>query len=141
MEEQDKLLKRISDLVLDMDEEGIVDAVREYLDAGFDPEVAVLDGLVDGMNRAGELFAEEEYYVTDLLFCADTFELGMEILQPILMERVDTRADLPKVVIGTVEGDTHDIGKNLCHIMLEAGGFEVIDLSLIHISEPTRPAA
>ena len=128
MEEQDKLLKRISDLVLDMDEEGIVDAVREYLDAGFDPEVAVLDGLVDGMNRAGELFAEEEYYVTDLLFCADTFELGMEILQPILMERVDTRADLPKVVIGTVEGDTHDIGKNLCHIMLEAGGFEVIDL-------------
>ena len=128
MRSKEELIQELSDMVFEMEDEEIIDTAEEYVQAGYDVQDAIMEGLVDGMSRAGVLFAEEEYYVTDLLFCADTFELGMEILQPILMERVDTRADLPKVVIGTVEGDTHDIGKNLCHIMLEAGGFEVIDL-------------
>lgn len=84
-------------------------------------------GLVDGMNRAGVLFDEEEYFVTDMLLCSDAMYAGLEVLRPHLPAESEIEKK-PKVVIGVVEGDTHDIGKNLVKIMLDTAGFEIYDL-------------
>jgi methanogenic corrinoid protein MtbC1 len=85
-----------------------------------------MDGLVDGMNRAGKLYEEEEYFVTDLLLCSDAMYIGLDILRPYLPEA--SGKDAVTGVIGVVEGDTHDIGKNLVKIMLETAGFRMVDL-------------
>ncbi len=87
---------------------------------------AIERGLSDGMIRAGRLYEEEEYFIPELLLCADAMYAGLDILKPHL--KVDTAAIRQKVVIGVVEGDTHDIGKNLVKIMFETSGFDVIDL-------------
>jgi methylmalonyl-CoA mutase cobalamin-binding domain/chain len=78
------------------------------------------------MMRASQLFEEEEYFIPELLLCSDAMYAGLDVLQPHL--RRDDRKAKVKVVIGVVEGDTHDIGKNLVKIMLDASGFEVVDL-------------
>ena len=82
--------------------------------------------MVDGMNKAAQHYEEEEYYIPELLICSDAMYNGLEILKPYL-EQNDTDEKC-KVVIGVVEGDTHDIGKNLVRIMLEAAGYEMYDL-------------
>ena len=86
-----------------------------------------MDGLVDGMNKASDLFDEEEYFVTDVLLCSDAMYAGLEVLKPHL-PLSESKVSKPKVVIGVVEGDTHDIGKNLVKIMLDTAGFEMYDL-------------
>ena len=78
------------------------------------------------MEKAGELYEEEEYFVTDVLLCSDAMYVGLDILRPYLPE--ESGEGKIKGVIGVVEGDTHDIGKNLVKIMMETGGFEVHDL-------------
>ena len=96
------------------------------MDPGIDALSTIEHGLVEGMNRAGKLFETEEYFIPELLLCSDAMYAGLEILRPHLKhEENEVRR---KVVIGVVEGDTHDIGKNLVKIMLEASGFEIVDL-------------
>lgn len=123
---KDELLRRMADGVVDMDEDGVAEAARAYLQAGFPPSEALMGGLAAGMNRAGELFDEEEYFVADILLCSDAMYAGLDVLRP----HLDAQAvgGLATGVIGVVEGDTHDIGKNLVKIMLEAAGFTMIDL-------------
>lgn len=126
MSAKEELLKRLSDGVVEMEEEDVAEAAREYLDAGYPAFDAIMEGLVDGMNRAGVLFEEEEYFVTDILLCSDAMYAGLDILRPYLPE-TDHKEKI-KGIIGVVEGDTHDIGKNLVKIMMETAGFEMIDL-------------
>lgn len=123
---KEELLKRLSDDVFEMEEEDVVDAARAYLEAGYPALDGIMEGLVDGMDRAGALYEEEEYFVTDLLLCSDAMYAGLEILKPYLPENAEKNKI--KGVIGVVEGDTHDIGKNLVKIMMETAGFEMIDL-------------
>ena len=93
---------------------------------GYPPLDAIMDGLVDGMKRAGEMFQQEEYFVTDILLCSDAMENALAVLRPHLLQ---TENQLNrKIVLGVIEGDTHDIGKNLVKTMLQTEGFEVIDL-------------
>lgn len=126
MSSKEELLKRLSDGVLEMEEDDVAEVAQEYLDAGYPALDGIMEGLVDGMNRASQLFEEEEYFVTDILLCSDAMYVGLDILRPYLPdEENDTKV---KGVIGVVEGDTHDIGKNLVKIMLETAGFEMIDL-------------
>jgi corrinoid protein of di/trimethylamine methyltransferase len=109
-----------------MDEDLAVATAQEAIDAGLDPFDAISNGLVVGMNKAGELYDEEEYFVPELLICSDALYAALDILKPHL--------NLPKeekrigCVIGVVAGDTHDIGKNLVKIMLDVAGFEIHDL-------------
>lgn len=124
--QKEELLKRLSDDVLEMEEEDVAEAAREYLEAGYPALDAIMEGLVDGMDRAGQLYEEEEYFVTDLLLCSDAMYAGLEILKPYLPDHSGDQKI--KGVIGVVEGDTHDIGKNLVKIMMETAGFEMIDL-------------
>ena len=78
------------------------------------------------MERAGKLFEEEEYFIPELLMCSDAMYAGLDILKPHIKR--DEQGEKHIVVIGVVEGDTHDIGKNLVKIMLETAGFDVLDL-------------
>lgn len=124
--EKEQLLHDISDAVVDMDEEKTVELSHEVVRRVYDAYEAIDKGLSNGMERAGALFEQEEYFIPELLMCSDAMYSGLEVLKPHLP--VEEKAEKHKVVIGVVEGDTHDIGKNLVKIMLETSGFEVIDL-------------
>lgn len=126
MRTKEELLKALSDCVVDMEDEEVNDVAKEYVEAGYPAIDGILEGLVDGMNKAAQLYEEEEYYIPELLICSDAMYNGLEILKPYL-EQNDSD-EKRKVVIGVVEGDTHDIGKNLVRIMLEAAGYEMYDL-------------
>lgn len=127
MATKEELLARLSDCVLEMEDEEVVDVCNEYLEAGYPAYDGIMDGLVDGMNKASDLYDREEYFVTDVLLCSDALYAGLDVLKPHLPAN-DGEDDAKKVVMGVVEGDTHDIGKNLVHIMLETAGFEIFDL-------------
>lgn len=126
MATKEELLKKLSDCVFEMEDEEVVDVVKEYIEAGYDPQEGMLLGLVDGMKRASGMYEEGEYFVPELIICSDAMYAGIEELQKYLPNTEDTSAG--KIVIGVIEGDTHDIGKNLVRIMLETGGFDVHDL-------------
>lgn len=121
-----KLFKKLSDAVLDMDEDKTVEFSKEAVDRGVDAYEAIDKGLADGMERAGKLFEEEEYFIPELLMCSDAMYAGINVLKPHI--KSEEQGEKSKIVIGVVEGDTHDIGKNLVKIMLESAGFEIIDL-------------
>jgi len=125
---KEELLQQLSDCVFEMEDENVADIAKEYINEGHGALDGVLKGLVDGMNRAGQMYEEEEYFVTDLLLCSDAMYNGLEVLKPHLPQEEATGAVTYKCVIGVVEGDTHDIGKNLVRIMLETAGFEMHDL-------------
>ena len=123
---KEELLKQLSDDVAEMEEELAAEHAKAYIEAGFPAYDGIMEGLVDGMNRASKLYDEEEYFVTDVLLCSDAMYAGLEVLTPHLPK--DEGDSKPKGVIGVVEGDTHDIGKNLVKIKLETAGFEMYDL-------------
>lgn len=121
-----EILDRLARGVRDMDEELTAEAAKDALANNISALVAINEGLVPGMNEAGRLYEEQEYFVPELLLCADAMYTGLGILSPHI-KRTDEQ-NRAKVVIGVVEGDTHDIGKNLVKLMLEVAGFEVYDL-------------
>ncbi len=124
--EKETLFKELAEAVVNMEEEQAVGLAWEAIALGIDAYETIEKGLIAGMTRAGELFEEEEYFIPELLMCSDAMYAGLEILKPHI--KTDALAERPKIVIGVVEGDTHDIGKNLVKIMLESSGFELHDL-------------
>ena len=127
MLQQQDIIHRLSTGVKEMDEEMTIKAAKDALKYQIDPLTAINAGLVAGMKQAGVLYEQEEYYVLELLLCADALYAGMAILSPHIKQTDGIRIK-PKAVIGVVQGDTHDIGKNLVKHMLEVSGFEVCDL-------------
>ena len=125
MRSKEELLKLLAEYVVEMEDEDIVDIAKEYLKAGYPAKEGILDGLTVGMVEAGRLYDEEEYYIAELLLCADAMYAGINVLKSAITESNENKI---KAVIGVIEGDTHDIGKNLVKIMLETAGFEMIDL-------------
>ena len=126
MRTKEELLLEMARCVRDMEDEEAVAVTQEYADAGFDPQEGIMNGLVVGMNEAGKLYEEEEYYIPELLICSDAMYNGLDVLRPLLPQ--DAGGNGTKVVIAVIQGDTHDIGKNLVKIMLEAAGYQVVDL-------------
>ena len=124
----DDHLQAVYDAVLHGELEGARDHVRQSLAAGT-PAVSLLKGgLIAAMSEVGRLFEAGEYYVPEMLVAARAMKGGLEILRPLLIDS-DVRP-VGKVVIGTVAGDLHDIGKNLVAMLLEGAGFEVYDLGV-----------
>ncbi|UTC62538.1 corrinoid protein [Treponema sp. OMZ 787] len=119
-------LQKLSDYVFEYEDEKIAQVAKDYINEGYPALDAIMDGLVDGMKRAGDMFQKDEYFVTDILLCSDAMENALEVLRPCL-EKKDVHSG-HKIIIGVIEGDTHDIGKNLVKTMLQTEGFEVIDL-------------
>ena len=124
---KEELLEKLSECVVEMEDEEVVDVADEYVESGYPALDGIMEGLVDGMNKASDLYDEEEYFVTDLLLCSDAMYSGIDILKPHLPVE-ENKGEKLKIVIGVVEGDTHDIGKNLVKIMLDTAGFEMYDL-------------
>jgi len=121
-------LEELAQRVLEGDEPGVRSQVNSLLSEGCDPRLIISDGLIGGMNIVGPLFKSGEMYVPEVLIAARAMKAGMSIIKPLIAD-----ADIPKegkIIIGTVKGDLHDIGKNLVSIMLEGVGFEVVDLGV-----------
>jgi 5-methyltetrahydrofolate--homocysteine methyltransferase len=106
----------------------VEELTREAIKQGAEAEQIIQDGFISAMRIVGEKFGSGEIYIPEMLRAARAMKCGMEILRPLLVgNKVQT---LAKVVIGTVKGDMHDIGKNLVGMMLEGSGFEVVDLGI-----------
>lgn len=128
MADKQILLSQMAEAVVDMDEDLVEEAATEYVNEGHDALEGITSGLSAGMEEVGHLYEEQEYYIPELLICSEVMYKGMDILRPHLNKvSTDDKVKL-KAVVGVVEGDTHDIGKNLFKIMLETQGFEVFDL-------------
>jgi len=121
-----EILEKLKRGVVEFDEDLVREAAKEALEVGMDALDAIMNGLVAGMEEVGELFDKGEYFVPEVLMCADALYAGLEILRP-HVKKEDIKVT-GQVVIGVVEGDVHDIGKNLVKMMFEVAGFEVIDL-------------
>jgi methanogenic corrinoid protein MtbC1 len=120
--------KSLADLIVGMDERGSLDAVRRRLEAGEDPSELMGECRL-GMERVGELYEQGAYFISALIMAGEIFREAAEILVPRL--ETPTRPPLSgRMVIATVKGDIHDIGKNIAITLLEANGFEIIDLGV-----------
>ena len=119
---------RIKGLLVDFEEEQLLEAVSQCLVAGDDP-MAIVESCRDGMEEVGRRFAAGDYFVNELIMSADLFGSVMKILGPSLADGADS-GPKTKVVIGTVKGDVHDIGKDIVVAMLRCNGFEVYDLGV-----------
>jgi 5-methyltetrahydrofolate--homocysteine methyltransferase len=120
------VLESLYEGIMDGDMELAQEKVQEALDAGIGPGRILNEGMIAAMAEVGQLFEEGEYFVPEMLIAARAMQGGMSILKPFLTEG-DVQSP-GKVVIGTVKGDLHDIGKNLVAMMLEGAAFEIVDL-------------
>ena len=121
-----RMLEQLSTAILEGRAEKTPDMVHQALDEGLAPKTILDQGMVLGMNEVGVRFKRGDMYVPEVLMSADAMHAGLEVLRP---ELTATGASLSgKIVMGTVEGDLHDIGKNLVAMMCEGAGFEVINL-------------
>ena len=121
-----EVLEKLRNGVIQYDEDTCKEAAQEAVDLGMDANEAIFDGLVSGMEEVGRLFEAQEYFVPEILMCADALYAGLDILKP-HCQQMDLGIK-GSVVIGTVEGDVHDIGKNLVKMMFDVAGFNVYDL-------------
>ncbi len=124
----DEILDRLTQSIIDGEPELSVDLTQQALAAGFEPLIIIQKGLVPGMHVVGEKFASGEYFLPNLIISASGMKNAMELLEPELKKRSQVAEVAGKVVIGTVQGDIHEIGKSLVGTMLSANGFRVFDL-------------
>jgi 5-methyltetrahydrofolate--homocysteine methyltransferase len=120
--------KAIIDAVLDFDQEKTAQLVRAYLDQGVDALKILDQALIAAMDEVGRKFSAGVFFVPEMLMAAEAMRAGLEVLRPHLA-RPDIKAK-GTIIIGTVKGDVHDIGKNLVIMMLECAGYSVIDLGV-----------
>ncbi len=121
-----EILDKLKQGVIDYDEDAVIAAANEALAQNVDAHAAIFDGLVPGMVEVGRLYEEQEYFVPEMLMCADAMYAGLNILKPHMSVKEGAKKGV--VVMGVVQGDVHDIGKNIVRMMFDASGFEVHDL-------------
>lgn len=123
-----KILRELHQAVVQFDEDKTREWAKTALDEGIDPFIAIMDGLADGMIEVGELYNKKEYFVPELLMCADALYAGLDILRPVVETSGREAKTRGSIVLGVVEGDVHDIGKNLVKLMFDVAGWNVYDL-------------
>ncbi|NTW71805.1 MAG: cobalamin-binding protein [Eubacteriaceae bacterium] len=120
------ILKKIAESLMEFEPEDTIALVNEALASGIDAKTVLNEGLIKGMDIVGQLFKTNEIYVPEVTMAAECLQEALVVIKPLLKEEPsDVKVT---VVIGTVEGDVHDIGKNLVAVMMEGAGFEVIDI-------------
>ena len=132
----EEMHQKLAQAVIDGEPEDAEALAKEALAKGLDPLACITHGLTKGIQEVGKLFASGEYYLPELIIGADAMKVALEILEPMLVGD-QKREVVGRVVLGTVEGDLHEIGKTLVGTMLIANGFQVTDIDL-HLlgSEP-----
>jgi corrinoid protein of di/trimethylamine methyltransferase len=126
---QQEILSKLSQAVIDGEPEDAAELAQQALDEGLDPLVCINEGLTPGMNRVGELFESGEYYLPDLIIGGEAMKTALAVLEPAMVEGTQ-REVLGRVVLGTVKGDLHEIGKTLVGTLLTANGFQVTDIGI-----------
>ena len=124
----DEIFDAIYEFTIDGDKAPVIEQTEHALALGFAPELILYNALIPALEEVGRLFELGEYFVPEMLMAAQAMQGSMEILAPLIAATGAKPAST--FVMGTVKGDIHDIGKNLCNVMLEGGGFEVIDLGV-----------
>lgn len=121
-------IKSVYDAVLDYNEIKVVKEVEEEVGRGTDVSTILSDGLIAAMDEVGKLYSTGQIFVPEMLMAARTMKSGLDVLKPYLAQSAKEKKGT--IVIGTVKGDLHDIGKNLVAMMLEGAGFEVFDIGI-----------
>jgi 5-methyltetrahydrofolate--homocysteine methyltransferase len=122
------VLKKISEAIIEPDPELVESLVKEALAKGLKPKDIIDNGLIAGMDVVGARFKKDEVFIPEVLMSARAMHAGLEILKPLLTEADEKAKGV--LVIATVKGDVHDIGKNLVAMMFEGAGFKVVDLGV-----------
>ncbi len=126
MATKEELLGQMKNGVIEYQEDTVKEASQQWLDDGHMALEGIMDGLAAGMEVVGDLYEKNEYFVPEVLMCADALYLGLDILRPHVPEKEgEVNA---QVVIGSIQGDVHDIGKNLVKMMFDVAGWDVHDL-------------
>ena len=125
---EDKILKDLQKSILEYDSAGAVSAAKAAIDAKMDPLNAIEKGLVPSIETIGEKFEKMEIYLPELMLAAEAMKSALALLLPLIPK--GGKGAKPTVIIGTVQGDVHEIGKNIVSIMMMAGGYNVIDLGV-----------
>ncbi|MFL7839499.1 MAG: corrinoid protein [Candidatus Promineifilaceae bacterium] len=128
MSRQDEILDGLFENTLEGVAQPVIDLTNEGLELGMDPLDLLFKALIPALEEVGRLFEIGEYFVPEMLIAANAMSGAMQILQPLIA--ASGAEPLGVFVMGTVKGDIHDIGKNLCNVMLEGAGFQVIDLGV-----------
>jgi corrinoid protein of di/trimethylamine methyltransferase len=126
----EELLSKLEKTVVDGDAEAAEAVAKEAVETGLDPLEAVEKGLAKGLKIVGERFGTGEIFLTDLMAAAEAVKTGLKILKPHILQQKKKMKTSGKVLIGTVAGDIHDIGKSIVATILFANGFEVYDLGV-----------
>ncbi len=126
--DEEKILKRLQDCIVNLDIDGITKAAQDALDAGIPPVKAVTGGMAKGMDIVGQKYEAKEYFLAELIMAGEVMKEGMKVLEPHL-KKTEVKT-LGKVAVGTVRGDLHDIGKNIVATLLGTAGFDVIDVGV-----------
>ena len=121
-------LEALQQAVVDGDVDGIAAMTQQLIDADVAPKAILEQGLLAGMDIVGQRFKAYEMYLPEVILSANAMKAGMEVVKPLLAQ--GEAANTGKVVIATIEGDLHDVGKNLVSMMLEGAGFQVTDLGI-----------
>ena len=124
----EEILRNLKQSIIDGEAEEAGELTRQGLDQGLDPLLLIDEALTPGMNRVGELFANGDYFIPNLVIASDAMKEAFKVLEPVLGEGQAQDTILGRVVLGTVEGDVHEIGKTLVGTMLTANGFLVTDI-------------
>lgn len=128
MSDKERILTSIRESVVGLDSDGVQEAVEQALSCGISPIEILRDGIFKGLGIIGERFERREYFLPELMVSGEITKDALHLLKPYTEdERVVSTG---KIVVGTVEGDVHDIGKNIVAMFLESRGFEVIDLGV-----------
>ena len=123
-----EIINKIRQALINYDEDGVGEWAKKTLDEGVDPFIVTMEGLADGMIEVGELYNKKEYFVPELLLCSDALYVGLDILRPAIKASGRQSEAKGSIVLGVVEGDVHDIGKNLIKMMFDVSGWTVYDL-------------
>jgi corrinoid protein of di/trimethylamine methyltransferase len=126
----EELLQKMAQSILDGDEDASIALAKQSIEAGMDPLEAITKGFVMGINKMGEDFACGNAFLPELVMAGEAMKAAVITLEPEMQKRGVTRQVLGKVVLATVEGDIHEIGKSLVGTMLSASGFQVFDLGV-----------
>ena len=128
MADNREILGKLRDSIVELDIPGVQEACEDAIAAGIPAYQSVIEGMANGMEIVGEKYETGEYYLAELIMAGETMKEGMAVLEPYLVAGDVTRAG--KVVVGTVKGDLHDIGKNVFLILLRAANYNAIDLGV-----------
>ena len=125
---REEILTGLTEAVIEGDDGLVVELTQKAVDAGIEPLVIINEALTKGIRIVGQYFGSGQYFLPDLLLGAKAMDAGVKLLEPLLLGT--SREFYGKVLMGTVQGDLHEIGKNIVGMMLKTSGFEVIDLGV-----------